>query len=60
MAGAAAVPSTHRRWIDRAVFWYFLMLVALVLLLLSFWLWNSPTATQSGLPTTAVAAQATS
>ena len=40
------------------MFWYLLMLLALVLLLVSFWVWNSDTATQSGLST--IATRATS
>ena len=56
---ASGVPHLHsRRLIDRAMFWYLLMLLALVLLLVSFWVWNSDTATQSGLST--IATRATS
>ena len=41
--------STSRRFVDRPSFWYLLMFVAFVLLLLSFWVWNRPTATQLGM-----------
>ncbi len=47
--GTSAVSSPRRRFVDRASFWYLLMFVALVLLLVSFWVWNRSTATQLGM-----------
>lgn len=41
--------SGGRRVVDRPAFWYALMLVALGVLLLSFWLWNQSTGTQLGM-----------